>query len=130
MIEVEVTPMTAEWLIRTKSAQVAPAYQLEPRAEYRKQHPYKGQSLTAAELAALPECVVAIQTLQERLSGGMGVEKALTQPKRPPCKGVVLTPEVKAGIIRDYKLMSQLRVMTKWKVGIKTIKKILKEAGL
>jgi hypothetical protein len=130
MIEVEVTPMTAEWLIRTKSAQVAPTTsdaRSTPRAVYRKQYPYKRQSLTTRELAALPECVVKIHTIQERLSRGMRAEQAITQPLGT---GRPLTAEVKAGIIRDYKVMSQLSVMTKWKVGIKTIKKILKEAGL
>jgi hypothetical protein len=132
MIEVEVTPMTAEWLIRTKSAQVAPTTsdaRSTPRAGYRKQYLYKGQSLTTAQLVALPECVVPIHTIQERLSRGMRAEQAITQPlgKGAPRE---LTPEVKAGIIQDYQVMSQYKLMTKWKVGIKTIKKILKEAGL
>jgi len=87
---------------------------------------YKGESRTLIELAALPECSVTPKTLRSRIfrSRWTTVE-AVTTPLVRVRK--VLTPEIRASIIEDSKVMVHRKLFAKHRIDWKTLKKIQKE---
>jgi len=87
---------------------------------------YKGQSMTLRELSDLPECSVGWRTVRDRLRvWGWTVQAAVTTPSMKPKQE--LTPERRACIIEDAKVMTQRKLFAKHRIDWVTLKRVQKE---
>jgi len=82
--------------------------------------------MTLRELSDLPECSVGWRTVRDRMRvWGWTVTAAVNTPNLRPKQE--LTPERRACIIEDSKVMVHRKLFAKHRIDWKTLKKIQKE---